>query len=281
MKTTESCSRRAALGRLAALLAAGLWPGTVRAAASGAAPAAGFTFVVANDFHHDTADCEPWFAALFRQMAAPGDVDFCLGLGDLAHKGQPESIAAVARLAKEAGLAFHAVPGNHDNDLKQDTSVYEQVLPGQRNYTLRHQGWQIVALDSTDGNKWGQTTVQPATFAWLDAELPKLDPRAPTIVVTHFPLASSVKYCPLNAEAVLARFETFNLRAVFGGHFHGQTFVQRGLASMVTNVCCGRVVGNHDGTTFKGYRRCHATVDGNLRWEFVEFKGPVVAAKAL
>ncbi len=74
---------------------------------------------------------------------------------------------------------------------------------------------------------------------------------------------------------MLARFEAFNLRAVFGGHFHGQTFVPRGSASLVTNVCCGRVVGNHDGTTFKGYRRCHVTADGNLRWEFVKFKGPV------
>lgn len=260
---------------MAGLLAAGLWPGALRAAASGAAPAGEFTFVVANDFHHDAPECDPWFAALFRQIAAPGDVELCLGLGDLANKGKAESIATIARLAKEAGLAFHAVPGNHDNDLNQDTSVYAQVLPGQLNYVLKHKGWQIVALDSTEGNKWGQTTIQPATLAWLDTELPKLDPKIPTILVTHFPLAATVKLCPLNAEAVLQRFENFNLRTVFGGHFHGQTFTQRGAMSLVTNVCCGRVVGNHDGTTFKGYRRCHATADGNLRWEFVEFKGPV------
>lgn len=274
MELKETCSRREALGRLAGLLAAGLWPGALVAAA-GSAKFGEFTFVAANDFHHDSVACDPWFTALFKQIAGHAEAEFCLGLGDIAHKGKPESIATIARLAKAAGLKFHAVPGNHDNDLDQTTSVYSQVLPGQLNYTLNRHGWQIVLLDSTDGNKWGQTTVQPATLAWLDAELTKLDPRAPTILCTHFPLASTVKLCPVNAEAVLARFEKFNLQLVLGGHHHGQTLNKRGTADVVTNVCCARVVNNHDGTTFKGYWLCRARTDGTVNREFVEFKGPV------
>ena len=53
----SDCSRREALGRLAALLAAGLWPGTLRAAAA-RNPAAEFTFVAANDFHHREPACD-------------------------------------------------------------------------------------------------------------------------------------------------------------------------------------------------------------------------------
>jgi 3',5'-cyclic AMP phosphodiesterase CpdA len=273
MNASPLLTRRAALGRFAALLAAGLWPGALRAMAAGIR-AEEFTFAVANDFHHFEAACDPWFAALFRQIAAHEGVGFCLGLGDLAHKGAPGSIAAVARLAREAGLSFHTTPGNHDNDLEENTAIFDRQLPGQLNYRFEHRGWQFVLIDSTEGKKWGKTNVQPATLAWLDAELPKLDRAKPLVLATHFPLASSTPLCPLNAEEVLARFVNHNLRLVLGGHHHGRTEVVRGEYTLVTNACCSRVAGNHDGTKTKGYWLCRTQADGAVRREFVEFTGP-------
>lgn len=275
MQAGSSFTRREALGRLAALLAAGLWPGALRAAASGTV-AEEFTFVVANDFHHFEAACDPWFTALFRQIAAHEGVEFCLGLGDLAHKGAPASIAAVARLAEEAELRFLATPGNHDNELEENTAIFNRELPGQLNYRFEHRGWQFVMIDSTEGKKWGKTHVQPATLAWLDAEVPKLDPAKPLVLATHFPLASSTPLCPLNAEDVLARFVKHNLRLVLGGHHHGRTEVVRGEYALVTNACCSRVAGNHDGTKTKGYWLCRTQADGRVRRDFVEFTGPAV-----
>lgn len=265
-------TRRAALGRLAALLAAGLWPGALRAQAG--VRAEEFTFVVANDFHHFEPACDPWFAALFTQIAAHEGLEFCLGLGDLAHKGAPESMAAVARLAEEAGLRFLATPGNHDNDLEETTALFDRELPGQLNYTFVHRGWRFVVIDSTDGKKWGKTSVQPATLAWLDAELPKQDPAQPLVLATHFPLASSTPMCPLNAEEVLARFTNHNLRLVLGGHHHGRTEVARGSYALVTNACCSRVAGNHDGTKAKGYWLCRTQADATVRRDFIPFTGP-------
>jgi 3',5'-cyclic AMP phosphodiesterase CpdA len=258
---------------MAALLAAGLWPGALRAAAAGAT-ATEFVFVTANDFHHREPACDAWFAALFAQIAAHGQVEFCLGLGDLADKGRAESIAAVARLAADAGLRFHATPGNHDNDLEESTAIFDRVLPGQLNYTFEHRGWRFVAIDTTEGKHWGKTRVAPATLAWLDAELPRLDPLAPTVLFTHFPLANSTPLCPLNAEEVLVRFKDINLRLVLGGHHHGRTEVGRGAYTLVTNACCSRVAGNHDGTTAKGYWLCRTQPSGAVEREFVEFRGP-------
>lgn len=273
LEPVTTLNRREALGQLAALLAAGLWPGALRAQAAGVRAGA-FTFAAANDFHHHEPACDPWFAALFRQIAAHEDVEFCLGLGDLAHKGRPESIATVARLAEEAELRFLATPGNHDNDLEESTAIFNRVLPGQLNYRWEHRGWQFVVIDSTDGKKWGKTNVQPATLAWLDAELPKVDRLQPLVLATHFPLASSAPLCPLNAEDVLARFTGHNLRLVLGGHHHGKTEAIRGNYALVTNACCSRVAGNHDGTTTKGWWLCHAQADGTVAREFVEFTGP-------
>lgn len=274
LKADPSFTRREALGRLAALLAAGLWPGALRALAAGVR-AEEFTFVAANDFHHFEAACDPWFTALFRQIAAHEGVEFCLGLGDLAHRGAPESIRTVDRLAREAGLKFHTTPGNHDNDLEESTAIFDRVLPGRINYLFEHRGWQFVAIDSTEGKKGSKTQVQPATLAWLDAELPKLDRAKPLVLATHFPLASSTPQCPLNAEEVLARFTDHNLRLVLGGHRHSRTEVMRGDYALVTNVCCSRVAANHDGTKTKGYWLCRTQTDGKVRRDFVEFTGPV------
>ncbi len=271
MKTIP-VTRRVALGQLGALLAAGLWPGTLRAQAQ-TAPAARVRFAVLNDFHHESADCEGWFETLFGTVAAHSDVAFVAGLGDLANKGKPESLAAIKRLAATARLPFYPAPGNHDNDLEKNTRIYSEVFPGRLNYSWAESGWQFVALDTTDGNKWSDTTVSPTTLAWLKQELPKLDPRRPTVLLTHFPLGAGAKYRPLNAEAVLTPFVDFNLRGVFSGHYHGVTKVAHGSIECVTNVCCSRVGKNHDGTAAKGYYICTGGADGNLTREWFAFSG--------
>lgn len=269
-RTASVCTRREAMGRFAGLLAAGLWPGALRAAAE--VTAAEFTFVAANDFHHHEPACDAWFARLFRQIAAHEGVGFCLGLGDLAHKGQPASMAAVARLAAEAGLRFYVTPGNHDNDLEESTALFARQLPGRINYRFDHRGWEFIVIDSTEGKKWQDVHIGPSTLAWLDAELPKVDPRQPVVLCTHFPLAASTPLCAANAEEVLGRFTGHNLRLVLGGHHHGRTEAKRGKYALVTNACCSRVAGNHDGTTTKGYWLCRTTATGAVRREFVEFR---------
>jgi 3',5'-cyclic AMP phosphodiesterase CpdA len=272
MNTSATLSRREAVGGLASLLAAGLWPGALRAA--GESPKAAyeeFTFVQANDFHHEEPACDPWFEALFKQMGAHPGAELFFLLGDFANKRKRESFEAMRRFAKTLPKPFYTVPGNHDNDLDKTTSVYSEFFPGQLNYTFAHRGWQVVALDSTQGNAGSNTRVQPATLAWLDAELPKLDPKKPTILVTHFPLARETRNAATNADDVLARFLPFNLRVVLGGHYHAKTEVKRGEFAIVTNACCSRVANNHDGTKDKGYWLCRAKADGTVERSFQLF----------
>ena len=264
-------TRRQAVGRLAFLLAVGRWPGLLRGAAAG--EAGSLRFAVANDFHHDGAACDPWFEKLFAQIGKHRGIAFCAGLGDLANHGRPESIAAVNRLSALTGVPFYPIPGNHDNDLEANTRVYAGILPGRLNYHWSIEGWQFVAIDTTDGKAWGRTHVSPATLAWLETTLPTLDSKRPTVLCSHFPLTPIRDLSPLNAEAVLEKFIAFNLRGVFAGHFHGQTIVNRGDCALVTDVCCSRVAKNHDGTTKKGYWVVDAHGDGQLERTFVEFTG--------
>lgn len=267
-------TRRGVMGRLATLLALGVWPGARAAEKSGSKhPAKAIRFVAVNDFHHLDGNCDPWIEKLFRQIATTENALFCLGLGDLADVGKRESLEAMKRLSALASMPFYPCPGNHDLDESPVDGFYTGVFPGRRNYHESHAGWHVVVIDTTEGSKWEKVMVSEATLAWLDETLPSLDPRAPMVLCTHFPLAANVKMCPLNAEAVLSHFTGHNLRGVFGGHFHGRTSTPRGDMRLMTNACVARVRDNHDGTKEKGYLVVDGTPDGRLTPTFVEFKG--------
>lgn len=264
-------TRRSFIAQASALLAGATWAKAADVMAP--LPEPSFRFLVVNDLHHATAECDIFLRDLIAQMRGHGPVAFCLVVGDLADAGRPESFAAVREIFGDLGAPIFPVPGNHDCDVEQDTRLYSEFFPGRLNYHFAHEGWQFVALDSTDGRNWGETRVRPETFAWLDATLARLDRAAPTVLFTHFPLAVGVhpRLVPLNAGDVLRRFAGYNLRCVFNGHFHART--ERGFenAAVVTNTCCSRVAGNHDGTTTEGYLLCTAFPDGKLKREFVEF----------
>ena len=126
-----------------------------------------------------------------------------------------------------------------------------------------------MALDTTEGTKYEKTSVQPHTFSWLSANLPKLDTQKPTVVFTHFPMGTEVKYRPANADRVLESFKAFNLQAVFCGHFHGFTERKFEKAPVYTNRCCALKRTNHDKTKEKGFFVCEAA-ENRVTVRFVE-----------
>jgi 3',5'-cyclic AMP phosphodiesterase CpdA len=248
----------------------------VPARSSGVPQSAGeFSFAVLNDLHHAGPECDPWFEGLASAVAARRP-QFALLLGDLAHRGAPESFAALERIWRAAGVAVFPVPGNHDNDVAGDPRHYAEVFPARRNYRFGHAGWQFVGLDTTDGTVWEEATIAAETLAWFEAQVDRWDSAAPTIVFTHFPLAPGIAnehgalMTPRNAPELLARIAAqSNVRAVLSGHFHGNTERRHGGLLLATGACCSRVDHAHDGSSTKGWWWCTASADGGLRREFV------------
>jgi 3',5'-cyclic AMP phosphodiesterase CpdA len=250
------------------LLAAGTWPGWLTAA-----PAAeDFSFAVVNDTHYLNDKCGPWFEKVTRSITGlDPKVRFVLMVGDLAQDGKPTELGPMRDVLKGLGVPVYAVPGNHDYRTRTDRKAYDELFPGRLNYTFEAGGWQFVGLDSTDGVKYDKVAVGPDALTWLDAELPKLDAKRPTVLFTHFPLGPGVKYRLTNADVVLDRFKPVNLRAVFNGHYHAFTEKSAGGVAVTTNRCCAFAKGNHDGTKEKGYFVCSAK-DGKIGRTFVEVK---------
>jgi 3',5'-cyclic AMP phosphodiesterase CpdA len=252
-----------------ALLAAGLWPGTLAAGDPDTNP---FSFLVVNDLHSFDKKCQPWFEKVAKQMAGHAEKPAVLFIaGDLSEDGKADQVAAVKDIFAGLKLPTYVVPGNHDFTPKQERKAYDELFPKQLNYTFDHGGWQFVALDTTEGTKSSGTVVAAGTLKWLAENLPKLDKKKPLVVVTHFPLGDGVRMRPKNADDVLKRFVDFNLRAAYCGHYHAFTEKTAGNAVLTTNKCCAFSKGNHDWTKEKGYFLVVAK-DGKLERKFIEVK---------
>lgn len=249
------------------LIAAGLWPGALQAQ-DAAAP--DFDFICANDLHFiDPSDIPFLQNTVTKMKQASPNAKVVLVAGDLCENGTPVQLDGMKEILKTIGLPYHVVMGNHDWTTQTDRKAYEERYPNSINYTFEQYGWQILALDSSQGVDWQNTAIQKPTLDWLDENLPKLDKRRPMIVFTHFPLGEGVQYRVTNPDAMLDRLKPFNLRAIFNGHFHGYTERTRGDWLITTNRCCARQRENHDGTKEKGFFACKAR-DGKIIREFVQ-----------
>jgi 3',5'-cyclic AMP phosphodiesterase CpdA len=273
MTGAKEMTRRQALRHLSAgtLLALGLWPGSLSVKAKAGEPGA-FKFIAVNDTHYMSVDCGQWLELVVAQMKTEG-AEFCLLSGDLTEKGKREHLAAVRDIFRELGVPTYVQIGNHDWVSPTDRRAYERLFPRRLNYWFEHRGWQFVGLDSTQGQDYEKTNIQPATFEWIDANLRKLDPRKPTVIFTHFPLGEAVRYRPGNADELLERFNPFNLKGIFGGHYHAFTLRWQERVFALTNRCCALKRNNHDKSPGKGYLVCEAR-DSLITYRFVECHVP-------
>jgi hypothetical protein len=229
-----------------------------------------FEFIVFNDTHYLEEACKPWHqrAATLMRESSPGAA-FCLHAGDVSDRGDVSACTAMRDLYTLENRPFYPVPGNHDYVVDGDRSGYDAVFPGRRNYGLSYGGWQILALDTTEGTQFDRTQIAVETLAWLEAQTVALDAKKPTFVFTHFPLAEGTEMRPLNAAAVVTRLAKLNVRWVHSGHWHAESVHKAGGIPLSTSRCCARIRTNRDGSPLKGWHIYRAAADGTLSRRFV------------
>src|SRR5450432_858458 len=115
--------------------------------------------------------------------------DFIVFTGDLTHT-TPDGVLRRKRMAEFKQIVsdlkiktLHLMPGEHDAALDAGAAFQENF--GATHYAFDHKGVHFVALDNVSDPAGA---VGDAQIDWLAADLKKVGPDAPIVVLTHRPL---------------------------------------------------------------------------------------------
>jgi 3',5'-cyclic AMP phosphodiesterase CpdA len=251
-----------------ALLAAGLWPRSSRAADAAAKP---LTFLQVNDFHYAEDACAPFFEGLVKKINAIPNAALLLIAGDLLDDGTAAQAGAIKNILAQLKIPYHLTCGNHDYHTQTDRAAFTAAFGDRLNTSFEVEGWQFVGLDSADGTKSSNVDAHKETLDFAASLPAKLDKNKPTVLFTHFPLAAGVNMRIRNADTLLEPFKQLNLVATFSGHYHA--FTEKTIPTNITattNVCCSHKRANHDNKFQKGFLLLEAA-DGKLKRTFVDY----------
>ncbi len=161
--------------------------------------------------------------------------DLLIILGDVVEDGEAdgaeEALLAVVNAARESGLPFLAVPGNHDGDPERFAEVFD-CTPGLHEFG----GYGFMLFRDEFGE--GNLATRPPDGLRLPGDVASQRPGLPLVALQHNPLhppiASDYPYVLANADAVLSGYEDAGVILSLSGHYHaGQAAHRRGNV-----VCC-------------------------------------------
>ena len=193
-------------------------------------PQDAFYFVQLSDTHWgfqgapnpDARGTLPKAVAAVNALAQPPD--FVVFTGDLTHTTDDPAerrrrMAEFKQIVGELKVrTVRFMPGEHDASLDRGAAFKE--LFGDTYYRFDHRGVHFMALDNVSDRG---TTLGSEQLAWMRAELARLDPDAPLVVLAHrplFPLVPRWDWHTRDGDQALALLMPHKNVTVFYGHIH-------------------------------------------------------------
>jgi len=188
----------------------GMLPGSFRSA---------YQFVVASDSHVGYGPANEKTAAALRDMAQRHpELSFMIHMGDLVETGSDAEYRLMESMTASLPFQVIGTPGNHEARWQDPQASLFRTYFGAPNTSFNHGAWHFVVLDTTYP---GQTlgTLDPATLAWLEADL-AANPGRPVAVFSHHPLLYGERDFQDSDDAFARIVDKYPVRAVFCGHGH-------------------------------------------------------------
>ncbi|MBN1164426.1 MAG: metallophosphoesterase [Candidatus Krumholzibacteriota bacterium] len=241
----------------------------------GAGKTESFRFIFMTDIHvmEERGAAQGFRAAIARINSL--HPDFVIAGGDLVFDAcgvdYPRACGLYdlyAALCREIEAPVHDAIGNHDVFGLYESSgvnpdhphygrkLFAQRLGGGSTYSsFDYKGWHFILLDTvgftSDRKYFGLVGLDQ--LEWITADLEKIDPAIPLVLVGHLPLVSvyrqyreggAVALAPrevvINSHEVLARFEGYNLKLVLQGHLHVvEQIAVKGIHFVTGGAVCG------------------------------------------
>jgi 3',5'-cyclic AMP phosphodiesterase CpdA len=199
-----------------------------------------FHFLQLSDVHwgYNNASVNPDFkGTLPKAIAAVNALnqkpDFVVFTGDLTQTTDDPTLRR-ARLEEfrdiAAGLNVPKVyyfAGEHDASLDRG-EAYQEFFGETLRYTFDHKGIHFIVLDNTSDPA---PILGEPQLAWLKADLAKLEPDQPIVVLTHrplFPLYPQWDWATRDGQAAIDLLMPFRNVTVFYGHIHHENHQKTG-----------------------------------------------------
>jgi len=195
---------------------------------------------------------ESWDKAIgFANKLKP---DFVVVCGDLVnHWDDEKEIAAYLEVAAKLNkdIPLHNVCGNHDYKISEPESLgFYQTKFGAPWYSFVHKNNLFVVFESTMV-KYGDENdnIYKWQMRWLEETLKQAQGKNydNITVYTHYPLALKKADEPdeyfnlpkTRRMKLIEMFHKYNVKAVFSGHFHHNTYVRDGELELITTNSSG------------------------------------------
>lgn len=297
--------RRKFLKTLATVSAAAVLPSTKwrDVAAAGPKPAGSFDFVFFTDTHiQPELDAAHGCAMAFAKIGALNS-DFAICGGDLVYdvleagRNRADMLFDLYQRTEDSlKIPLHHTIGNHDlfgvltnsgvapSDPFYGKKMYEDRIGARTYYSFDHKGYHFIVLDSISPtpDRFWEGRIDATQLQWLSDDLSRVEPRAPTIVITHVPLVTGyLAYGPkpngqprydtvsvANSSEVIALLTDRNILAVLQGHLHINELVNY---KNCQYICCGAVCGNWWHGPRLAFPEGYTVVslrDGQITWRY-------------
>lgn len=183
------------------------------------AQAGDFRFALLTDLHISaneipTQDLE----RAVEQINNTEGLDFVLIAGDITEEGDRASLLQAKKSLDKLKLKYHITSGNHETKWTESGFTDFAHIFGSDKFSFEHQGFLFLGFNTGPLVRMADGHVLPQDIRWLKRELDIAGKERPVIIVTHYPLLDGDVD---NWYEVTDLLRNYNVRAVLGGHYHG------------------------------------------------------------
>lgn len=179
---------------------------------------ASFTFAWLSDTHiSDSGSGAEDLLAAVQDINALPEIDFVIVSGDITEADMADNLDRAKEILNQLTMPYYIIPGNHDTKWSESGGTKFIQLWGDDKFVFDRAGFKFIGMHQGPEMRMADGHFAPQDLRWLDSILTHLkNPDQPLILVTHYPLDTSVD----NIFAFLDVIKSYNIKLVLHGHGH-------------------------------------------------------------
>ena len=177
-----------------------------------------FQFAWLSDTHiSDSGSAAEDLLAAVKDINALPEIDFVIVSGDITEADMADNLDRAKEILDQLTMPYYIIPGNHDTKWTESGGTKFIHLWGEDKFVFDQAGFKFIGMHQGPEMRMADGHFAPHDLRWLDSILTRLkNPDQPLIMVTHYPLDTSVD----NIGAFLDVIKSYNVKLVLHGHGH-------------------------------------------------------------